>query len=304
MRLQLENSQPEGRPLMTTITESQLKAALSEINKKRYENLRTRPRTRIIRRAFEKDLGKLQHGIDGQALEQLATLDFPRPHKHVRLNSPFLIWAWRADPQTGSGYTRLQDSHIEPGNSWAKIDTDYKVTKWGDRILGNADYLVFYFLWGNPFGHDVVVNVSSYLMLNGSLLARAYAGFLGFDGGEAELDVNVQLSLFEWWNNPATEPLFQPNQEHPVTTISVTGPIAWLGNTWEDGSALPFGFYPVRYNMFRVPSGGTALFEVALRLYYFDVGNAQIWSDFYSNYPNNDQKVLCPYVDLEILPIG
>jgi hypothetical protein len=213
------------------------------------------------------------------------------------LKAPFLIWAWREYPQFGSGDTTLRDTHIEPWNSWAKIHTDYEVAKW-DRIWGNADYLAFYFLWDNPFGHDVVVNVSSHLMLNGTLRARAYAGFLGFDGGEATLDVNVQLSLFE----PATEPLFQPNQEHSVTTISVTGPLAWLGSSWEDGTAQPFGFYPVRYNMFRVPSGGTALFEVALRLHYFDVGNAQISSDFFSNY--YDKKVLCPYVDLEILPIG
>jgi hypothetical protein len=289
---------------MTTITESQLKAALSEINAKRYANPRTRaplerPRTRI-RRAFEKDLGKLQHGIDGQALEQLATLDLPRPHKHVYLKAPFLIWAWRAHPDFGSGDTTLRDTHIEPGNSWAKITTDYEVGRWSFWAV-NHDYLIFYFLWDNPFDHDVVVNVSSYLMLDGDCLVRAYGGFVGFDRGQAELGVRVQLSLFEWWNNPATEPLFQPNQEHFVTTISVTGPIAWL-DAWNDGTARPFGFYPVRYNMFRVPSGGTALFEVALLLDYWDVRNARILSDFYSNY--YDQKVLCPYVDLEILPIG
>ena len=290
---------------MTTITESQLKAALSEINAKRYANPRTRaplerPWTRI-RRAFEKDLGKLQHGGDGQALEQLATLDFPRPHKHIYLKAPFLIWAWREYPQHGSGHTTLWDTHIEPGNNWAKILTDYEVGRWA-RWFINRDYLVFYFLWDNPFGHDVVVNVSSYLMLNGQCRATAYAGLLGIDGGEAELYVYAQLSLFEWWNNPATEPLFQPNQQQPVTNppISVTGPLIWLGKPAEDKFQDVSGPYYVNYNMFRVPSGGTALFEIALRLIYLNVGYAEISSDFV----NNDRKILCPYVDLEILLIG
>ena len=118
--------------------------------------------------------------------------------------------------------------------------------------------------------------------------------------GEAELDVYVQLSLFEWWNNPATEPLWQPNQEQFVTNISVTGPLIWLGKPAEDKLQDVSGPYYVNYNMFRVPSGGTALFEVALRLVYLDVGYAEISSDFASN----DRKVLCPYVDLEILPLG
>jgi hypothetical protein len=121
------------------------------------------------------------------------------------------------------------------------------------------------------------------------------------DGGEATLEVYATLNLFEWWNHPATEPLRQPNQRQFVTSLSVSGPIKLLEG-WESKSQDFSEPYSVHYNMFRIPRGGVAVFEVVLELQYFDVGNGFIESDFADPYFNG--KVLCPYVDLEIGSLG
>jgi hypothetical protein len=115
----------------------------------------------------------------------------------------------------------LMDSHIESENNWAKV-----LSKYGTGGYWNFDQVFFYFLWENGTGADAVVNVTSFMLLNGTCSAWANADWLpnvfGL-GPDTQLIVSAGLTLFEWWNQPPTQPLRQPGQEQNVVTLSVDG---------------------------------------------------------------------------------
>jgi hypothetical protein len=159
-----------------------------------------------------------------KAHDLLATPATPGKPFYTRLETPFLIWAFR----NGVTVTILDDTHIEPLNSWAKFRTRWK----HQEQLGPTDEIVFYFLWQNETGSDAVVNVESQLMLNGTCSAYAedrlippiFSLFVG--GGPwawSRLTLNAELKLLEWWNQPATQPLRHPGQLREVAELSAEG---------------------------------------------------------------------------------
>jgi hypothetical protein len=184
------------------ITEAKLKARLSAIKDRRRTQSRTAQREILAKR--------FRHGIDGRrkALEQLAIIAQPYIPTFVVLNTPFLIWANRFLPHSDEplGTDILIDSHIEPLNNWAKILLNYGKD---DDVFFATDRLNFYFIWRNETGSDAVVNVVSYLTVNGSCRVHAtssfWHGLLTPNFGQVSID--AELSIFEWWNEPPTEPL-------------------------------------------------------------------------------------------------
>ena len=282
---------------MPEITEAQLKAGLSAI-KFRYSNLHRADQRNPIRTTQRETLGKLaRHGIDGRrkALEQLATI--ARAPNFIMLNKPFLIWANRFfPPSTDPNATDiLRDTHIEPLNSWAKIILNYASDDFFSATQFATDQLNFYFFWRNESGFDAIVNVTSYLTLNGSCMVHANAGGLGLYHPNG-VTVYAGLSVFEWWNEPPTEPLSEPNQSQKVTHVGA-GPNVFSGDTRE--ALIPPTDYQVTYNIFRAPSNDLAVFEVGLSLDWF-VNNGSVNVDF----SFEDQLVMCPFLQLEVFTVG
>jgi hypothetical protein len=283
---------------MPDITEAQLKARLSAI-KFRYLNLsRLDFSERTPIGTTQRDtLGRLfRHGIDDRrkALQQLGTIAQPYTPILIALETPFLIWANRFLPHSNEplGTNILVDSHIEPLNNWAKILLNYQT----DDAFFATDRLNFYFYWRNETGSDAVVNVASYLTLNGSCRVHASSSFWHglLAPPRSDVSVDAELSVFEWWNDPPTEPLSEPGQLQNVTTLSVQGGM-WSG----DGkSTLVSANCQVTYDIFRIPSNDVAVFEVGLSLKY-GMAEGDVNVDF--SFENN--LVLCPYLQLEVLTV-
>jgi hypothetical protein len=278
---------------MTAISEANLRRAVSEIKDNRYSVL-DRPGLQdqseaVARCAAATRFEKLRHGAENRrkALELVASLG--QAYTTTRLSTPFLIWALR---DWFDATNILMDTHIEPGNNWAKIYSEYK-REWDDGFW-HQDELIFYFFWQNDTGQDAVVNVSSYLLLNGRCEVNAYAGW--YWGGESTLHLDAQLSLLEWWNQPPTEPLWQRDQRQNVMTLSASS--GWREiSPGETKSKLVCDPYYLHYDLFWVPRGGAAVFEVSLNLGYSEVYQGRVMVDF--NY--DDYQVVCPYLDLEVL---
>jgi hypothetical protein len=305
---------------------SEMKSVLSAVKEKRHkreillrEVERPRQKTRLrpgadksqiqkdLRRAFESNMRDaagsfssvekdFRQGVEDRrkAIAQLAAADSPYTSRYVMLEKPYLIWALRDGRAKDS---LLRDSHIESGNSWAKVFSQF-----GDEGSFFAhDEVNFYFRWTNDTHADAVVNVTSFLMLDGGCHAWADSGWLWNPFATWATDTyidmraTVDLSLLEWWHQPATEPLRQADQSDPVTDLFVDGGFAlWsLGNTADRRIS---GTYNVNYDTFRVPANRVAMFEVSLNLRYSgDEGFG--WFAF----DGPGHSVLCPFVQLEII---
>jgi hypothetical protein len=243
---------------MLEITEAKLKARLSAIKDRRRPQSRTAQREILAKR--------FRHGIEGRrkALEQLAIIAQPYTPAFVVLNTPFLIWANRFLPHSDEplGTDILIDSHIEPLNNWAKILLNYGKD---DDVFFATDRLNFYFFWRNETGSDAVVNVVSYLTINGSCRVHAtssiWHGWL--TPNFAQVSIDAKLSVFEWWNEPPTEPLSEAGQQQNVVPqLKAEG-----GEFSDDGkSTLVSANCQLAYNIFRIPSNDVAVFEVGLSL--------------------------------------
>jgi hypothetical protein len=273
---------------MRKITEADLKAGLSAIKESRRPKTRTNAREILAKR--------FRHGIDGRrkALEQRATIAQPYEPTFIVLN-PFFIWANRFLGQSNDplGTDILIDWQIEPLNNWAKILLNYAT---GDVIFA-TDRLNFYFLWTNETGSDALVNVVSYLTANGSCRVHANSSFWhGLTAPNfSQVSIDAELSVFEWWNNPPTEPLSEAGQLQNVTPLLK----AEGGEFTGDGkSTLVSANAQLTYNIFRIPSNDVAVFEVGLSLNWgISDGNVNVDFSF------EDNLVLCPYLQLEVLTV-
>lgn len=211
----------------------------------------------------------------------------------MMLDTPFLIWANRYENNQMEGTNILVDSHIEPLNNWAKIILD-RAAK-GDDVIFAIDQLNFYFLWTNTTGYDALLNVTSHVALNGSCRVHADLNFSTAIWGVdpfSRVSIDADLQVFEWWNEPPTEPLWESSQLANVTSLSVEGGV-WSG----DGhSSLVSGDFELEYNIFRVPQNDVAVFEVGLSLNY------GIWKgDLNVDLSFENNLVFCPYLQLEVL---
>jgi hypothetical protein len=164
------------------------------------------------------------------------------PEYHL-LNTPFMIWPTNS--------VDLEASEIVPSNSWAKFRVRTENDFYGD--------VKFYYLWSNPKDTFAVINVDGYVIFNGH-------AFVGVDGGlfpgdrMAEVIVTGRLDIFEWWNQPPTQPYAQPDQSANALTLKVTAyGFSEVGGL--DAKDV-FRGYDLRHTLMLVPPFGTIVFAI------------------------------------------
>lgn len=219
--------------------------------------------------------------------------------QEVVLDAPFLIW-----PSTGSSDLFFDNYQIEPWNSWAKFKVDST-----SEVAGAG--IDFYFFWENASKNSVLINVDSWLMLNGY-------GRIDFpehwNWEYSLIKIAAYLSLLEWWNQPPTGPASQAGQVEQVLEISdyfSGGPIftfmpqpfaqpvaaTWWGHGWGEGVSQS---HNLRYNLELVPPGGQVVIKVGPDISWINHGGAGIEADFDSG----NFEVICPFVQIQIMRPG
>ena len=125
----------------------------------------------------------------------------------VLLNVPFLISA-------NSGVELEQFQTIE-NNSFAKFRAR----------VGNPDdffgTVKFFYVWTNPKNAFEVINVTGFVIFNGHCSVGVDGGLLPGDR-QASVLVKGRLEILEFFNDPPTSPLSQPDQEVTVLQMRET----------------------------------------------------------------------------------
>ena len=193
---------------------------------------------------------------------------------------------------SAAGAVELDDSHIEPGNNWAKFKIPWTDTGGG---YGGED-LYFSFVWQNPNDGPVVVNVLSVLSLNGICEAAANAGFALWPGGKSQLWMYAVLWVLEARSHPQVIPVGEDIQNQEVLDLEVdlTG---LFGPPGDIEIVNVRGNAQVGYNNFSLPPKGLALINVSLEVWY-TTDNGSVQLDFSSS----GYEVACPAVAVTILP--
>jgi hypothetical protein len=258
----------------------------------RFEQLRAKHHTELARFVEEQKVDAtkraasmkngLRNGIESwhTAMESLPNSGPPRGHagpppQYVLLNSPTAIW-----PTPG---VSLQSSHVEPWKSWAKF-TVHSTESY------SLEQMSFFFSWENPSDRYAVIDVDTYLVLNGFCLAGSDGGF--FPGSRSSLlSVQARLYLYELWNEPPTPPGWE--NEVALTLSTSTGDFFDVGAIEFEEI---FRTLNVSLNTRTVPPHGVALFEVTTAI-ESQVSDGNIDVDFASG----DFEVLYPGVVLTLL---
>jgi len=197
------------------------------------------------------------------------------PPQYVFLNSPTVIWSTPG--------VLLQSSHVEPWKSWAKF-TAHSTESY------SLEQLSFFFYWENPSDRYAVIDVDTYLVLNGFCLAGSDGGFFPGDR-RSNLSVQARLYLYELWNEPPTPPGWENEVALSLSTST--------GDFWDVGAIEfeeIFRTLNVSLNTRAVPPHGMALFEATTAL-ESQVSDGVTDVDFASG----DFEVLCPGVVLTLL---
>ena len=192
------------------------------------------------------------------------------------VETPFLIWP--------TNQLELVDSHIQPWNNRAKVHGLW-------RGKGNEN-LRFIFVWQNPNDRFALVNVESYLAVNGACDAFAEGGI--FMGSINSVWVQATLNVWEWWNESPTLLPPQATQTQHVLTIVTSGGSLGVGSV-ESKSANRL--LDLRRTMFSLPPGGVAVFEVALEFFYDNTDGGMIQARF----AHGDSGLMCPAMVIAIL---
>lgn len=195
----------------------------------------------------------------------------------VVLDQPALIL-----PSQG---VNLAQAMIAPQASFARFDGE-----WATPFPANGpDGVTFVFAWRNPRDRVALINVETYLRLAGMATVYAAPGF-----NYTALGVYVYLGLFEWWNNPPTQPMVQLSQ-----ITNVAGPTASGGGLFGLGELVraPLGGdFDVGYRMLAVPAGGVVVFTVALVVNHWTNGG-----DVQVDFDTDAFRVICPMLVIAIL---
>lgn len=183
----------------------------------------------------------------------------------------------------------LDAAHAQPWNNTAKLSGS-----WASPHPGNGwDELDFVFAWRNPASTYAVVNVESYLALNGFCAAWADGGVL--PDNWAGFGLHASLNVFEWWNQPPTVPPAQAAQDQLLNTTHAVANGVFDPGDYE--SAAVAGNYDVSYREFILPPQGVAVFEVSFGALHEIFGDGSLELDLSSG----DFGIMCPAVVIAIL---
>ncbi len=218
----------------------------------------------------------LRHQVGGRLKTPEA---LPNGPQYVLLDTPFLIW-----PTHGLA---MDTSHVEPANSFAKV----RVDRYGDDDARQE--LGFYFIFQNPSDRIAVINADAYLVASGFCGVRSDPG-MAIGLRQANVHIVAHLHLWEWWNQPPTEPFPQVDQTHDVLRVSCDS--SGLFASASSDVKYVFRGYDLRYISFVIPAHDFVVLEVVLSIHYWFAGGS-IDADFSSG----DCRVMCPAVLLTIL---
>jgi hypothetical protein len=177
----------------------------------------------------------------------------------------------------------FQSLNVAPWNTVAKISG-----AWYDADQGGFDDVQFVFAWENPTDRYAVVNVESYLTMNGNCAAWADAGFFGHT---SLLAVDVELIILEYWNRPPTIPPWESSQFMNILDLRVYS--GWIAN-FERRSL--YGPYDLLYKQFILPPRGVAIFTLTAGIDHFtDGGYTSI------DFASGNFEIKCPAMVVGIL---
>jgi hypothetical protein len=251
------------------------KPILADYEKKRKKLLESKKSE--VEKAMSALADSRSEAMAGQrkALEVLATPGLPFTPTSFTL-SPFFIYA--TNPSN-----MLVDYHADPVlHSWAKVSLSRDHVPPSES---SGSQLTFFYLWSNPSEYYAVVNADCQLVFTGTCVADANTGI--FDGGLSSVGCKASLDPLEWWNQP---PTLSPSYYQPKAVWYVDGfaIIADGSGFWavddSDVNFLTGAARDLRFVLFAVPPGASAVFEVNVLFNWF-VEDGSISIDFASK-PN------------------
>jgi hypothetical protein len=195
--------------------------------------------------------------------------------------TPFLIW-----PTHG---IQLLNSNIQPWNNTANI-----LGQWTNEA--GDENLRFIFVWENSSDVWTIINIESYLQLNGECNEFEQGGILS--GSVSDLTVLAKLNVWQWWTQPPMLTFPQATQSQSVLTLGASGGgfLSALNGGTVTGKSVN-GNYDLRCNLFLVPPNGTAVFEVELEFIYENYDGGMVQAIF----EGGAYQVMCPAVVIAIL---
>ena len=265
-------------------------------DKREFEALRTQAREEA-QRAFEQQKSALvsySPSIGASLRAKFETLRqarsaFGPPYpflNFVVLDTPALIV-----PTPGVGF---DGAHIEPDNTTVQFDTSWQ----SPNTQNGVEEVSFLFFWQNPASTNAVVDVESYLALNGFCSAWAWGGD-PFSVDTAVIDLYAYLDVLEWWKTPPTSPPAQGLQQAKIgAVVAEASGLLSLGDYVSEAFTGDSSIYDVSYRGFVVPPHATALFEVRFGVVHDIMGGGSLSLDFFGGGRYN---IVCPGVVLAIL---
>ena len=251
------------------------------------------------KKAFAAIKDPFRYGIKERikTLKRLST--FPRPAEidNVILDTPILIWAYPYD-------SILDDAGIQPSDSWAK----FKFTVSGAEQQSTDFKVVFFYLWQNDYGRDVMINAETFITSSGFVESVVNPRGI-IVGGWSTMDIDVGLDILELWNNPNTSPVFEEDQffDFPEIKAEVLIDLGIPIILDEISSAFIKRLDNPKHNgFFTVPRNGSVLFEPFIA-FSIDQSKMEILGDIQTIESVADFEsipafsVRCPFVHLEVV---
>jgi hypothetical protein len=224
------------------------------------------------RGATEDIMSRRNQAADSELRRDWIVLDVARS---IRLKARTVI-----DQRTGRGPVLAPwDNKVKVESAWSSI---------GDHLGLPTGGVGFVFLWTNPNSYSVVLDVESWVALNGFCTVGADGSFFGDSSTHLNVTTSLQPSL-------PSDPIYPPIQQtQNVTAEEVSADGGLLGEIRSQSVA---GYYGMYYHNFIVPGGQVAAFEVAALFNPEGPGDGSARADFLSG----DFHVLCPMVAIAIV---
>jgi hypothetical protein len=209
---------------------------------------------------------------------------------------PFLIWE---TPKAESGV--FVNSQIENNFSWLKAFVE-------TTSRSDDTHFTFYFYWQNPSEYYALMNVDSWLILNGACEVVASQGLFSSDNASAQLITSLAIWRWMGWG---TDPMTGANLDQTELTstgaeimdLSVSGSNFGFGTTTPQSQNFQYAIYNLNYNFLAVPPGASVLFEVGVEIGYGFRRGGQDGDYIYIDFANDNAgyQIICTEVGLEML---